>query len=124
MTTVPDPRPSADPEHPNTVRGSRCGACGYAAWWASPRCPVCASTSEPARFGPRGTVWSSTVVRVPVPGRTPPYAVAYVDLENGPRLLAHVRQPPGDVDRVAPGTPVELVGTTDAGDPLVEVVST
>ena len=62
------------------------------------------------------------MVRVPVPGREPPYAVAYVDLDDGPRLLAHVR-PTDAVDRVAPGTPVELVGTTDAGDPLVEIVT-
>ena len=124
MTTVPDPRPSADPEHPGTVRGSRCTACGHASWWASPRCPTCGGTLAPTTFGPRGVVWSSTVVRVPVPGRTPPYAVAYVDLDDGPRLLAHVRQPTEAVDRVSPGTPVELVGTTDAGDPLVEVVAT
>ena len=123
MTTVPDPRPSADPERSNIVHGSRCGACGYTSWWASPRCPVCDGTLAPATFGPHGTVWSSTVVRVPVPGRTPPYAVAYVDLDDGPRLLAHVRQRRDDVDRIAPGTPVELVGTTDAGDPLVEVVA-
>jgi uncharacterized OB-fold protein len=49
--------------------------------------------------------------------------VAYVDLDDGPRLLAHVRQPTDAVDRVAPGTPVEVVGTTDAGDPLVEIVT-
>lgn len=120
--TVPDPRPRPDPERPGTFVGARCLDCGYPSWWAAPRCPACNGTFEPATFGPRGIVWSSTVVRVPVPGRTPPYALAYVDLDHGPRLLVHVRQDADDIGRVAPGTPVEIVGTSDTGDPLVEVV--
>lgn len=80
-------------------------------------------------FGPSGTVWSSTVVRVPVPGRTPPYGLAYVDLDNGPRVLAHVADPGTDTgtdpgtERVPPGTRVTIVGETLDGDVLVAVVS-
>ena len=127
--TIVDPRPRivAAPDGAGVVAGVRCTdheRCPGRAAFDWPACPSCGGTVEPAEFGPGGTVWSSTVVRIQVPGRTPPYALAYVDLDDGPRLLAHVRQPAGDVDRVAPGTPVELVGTTDAGDPLVEVVST
>jgi uncharacterized OB-fold protein len=61
-------------------------------------------------------------VRVPVPGRTPPYGLAYVDLDDGPRLLAHVHQPDddgADTARLAPGTRVSLIGATDVGDVLV-----
>ena len=76
-------------------------------------------------FGPSGTVWSSTVVRVPVPGRTPPYGLAYVDLDNGPRVLAHVADTGTDAgtERVPPGTRVTIVGETLDGDVLVAVVS-
>lgn len=74
----------------------------------------------PAHFGPAGVVFSATVLRIAVPGRTPPIALAYVDLDDGPRLLAHV-DGPTDVP-LAPGTRVELVGRTDDDDPLVRAV--
>jgi uncharacterized OB-fold protein len=73
-----------------------------------------------AEFGPGGTLWSSTVVRVPVPGRTPPYAVGYVDFDNGPRVLCHLTA----IDkRPAVGTRVTIFGSTPDGDVLVEVRS-
>ena len=42
----------------------------------------------------RGEIWSVTTVHVPVlPGLTPPYQVALVTLEEGPRLLAGIDGP-------------------------------
>lgn len=57
-------------------------------------------------------------MRVPVPGRTPPYGLAYVDLDEGPRVLAHVDSD-GDAERLPPGTCVRVCGTTADGDVLV-----
>lgn len=76
---------------------------------------------EPAEFGPDGTVFSSTILHIPVPGREPPYGLAYVDLDDGPRLLAHL----GDAvtEALPPGTRVRLTGLTDHGDPLVSELS-
>ncbi|MEO6123493.1 MAG: OB-fold domain-containing protein [Ilumatobacteraceae bacterium] len=86
-----------------------------------PRCSNCfADDVVEATFGSEGTVWSSTVVRIPVPGRTPPYALAYVDIDDGPRVLAHVE---GQSNRIAVGARVELAPTTEAGDLTVEVLS-
>jgi uncharacterized OB-fold protein len=64
-------------------------------------------------------VWSATVVRVPVPGRTPPYVLAYVDLDEGPRVLAHV----AGTDATAPpiGSTVHVCGVGADGD--LEVTS-
>ena len=67
-------------------------------------------------FGPGGTVWSSTVVRIPVAGREPPVALAYVDLDDGPRVLVHAPLAP---DAPAVGSRVVLVAPTAAGDPAV-----
>lgn len=64
-------------------------------------------------FGPGGSVWSSTVVRVPIPGRTPPTVMAYVDLDDGPRVLCHVGSA---VERLPIGSRVQLVGMTSHGD--------
>ncbi|MCY4271688.1 MAG: OB-fold domain-containing protein, partial [bacterium] len=65
---------------------------------------------------PRGTVFSSTVLRIPVPERTPPFALAYVDVDDGPRILAHVD---GAGEGPAPGSRVALSGWTELGDPVV-----
>jgi uncharacterized protein len=115
---VPDPRPRAGPAQGGVVpEGVRCTACGYAAAFTRPRCPVCGAGVAPAAFGPEGTVWSATVVRVAVPGRNPPYGLAYVDLDDGPRILAHT---PGDVP-VQIGSRVRLVAGGGDGDVAVTV---
>ena len=74
---------------------------------------------EHAAFAPTGRVWSSTVVRIPVPGRTPPYTLAYVDIDDGPRVLAHLV---GVTDRVDIGTRVRFVDRTTDGDLAMEPV--
>lgn len=98
------------------ISGARCTACGYPVPEVLVRCPVCGGDCEPAQFGPAATVFAATVLRVPVPGRAPPYALAYVDLDDGPRVLAHVDRTDS---ALVPGTSVWLAGTTEQGDPLV-----
>jgi uncharacterized OB-fold protein len=117
---APDPRPIVV-ERSNAsagarIVGARCSACAYPVAEPLERCPVCRSACVAAQFGPAGTVFAATVLRVPVPGRTPPYALAYVDLDDGPRVLAHVARTDVALD---PGTSVWLTGTTESGDPLV-----
>jgi uncharacterized OB-fold protein len=58
---------------------------------------------------------------VPVPDRKPPYVLAYVDLDDGPRVLAHVSDPAELAQRVAVGTRVVLTESTVQGDVQVEV---
>lgn len=119
----PDPRPALVPDGRGAwlLAGARCVACGHAIAHALPRCPRCRAETAPARFGPDGTVWASTVVHVPArPGEDVPFALAYVDLDDGPRVLVRVA---GDPGRVAVGGRVRLREPTDAGDPAVEVVA-
>jgi uncharacterized OB-fold protein len=67
-----------------------------------------------AEFGPAGTVFSGTVVRIPVADRPPPFSLVYVDLDDGPRLLGHA----AEAERVhSPGSRVMLTGRTERGDP-------
>lgn len=107
---VADPRPQLTGDK---VRGARCQACGYPTAPAAPWCPVCQNAEQSeAEFGPRGVVWSSTIVHIPVGRWQPPYALAYVDLVDGPRVLAHL-----DVAAIVPpGTPVRIIG---AGEDVV-----
>ncbi len=126
MTTVPDPRPHVVAlESGLRLAGTRCEDCGLPSLWDPPRCASCGGRLRPESFGPDGTVWSSTVVRVPVPGRTPPYALAYVDLDDGPRVLAHVvapDAPAAPMERLMPGVRVRLVTSTADGDVAVRPI--
>ena len=63
-------------------------------------------------------MWSQTGVHVAVQDRQLPYRLAYVDLDDGPRILAHVRG-----DAAAVGDRVTLDGTTAEGDPQVAAVT-
>lgn len=117
-----DPRPRVVEERGVArLRGSRCTTCGHVLAFHAPRCPACRGPLEEASFGPDGRVWSATVVRVAVPGREPPYGLAYVDLDAGPRVLAHY-EPPGDRS-LRVGARVRLRGCTPQGDPAVEEVA-
>ena len=100
------------------LAGGRCHVCRYPTVAPLPRCPVCGGASGPDEMGPAGTVFSATVLRIPVPGRTPPMVLAYVDLDDGPRILAHVDSA---AHAPAPTSRVHLSGRTEDGDPLVSV---
>lgn len=104
------------------VLGVRCSDCAYPVAFARPACPVCSGPVSQQHFGPGGTVFSSTVVRIPVGDRTPPYALAYVDLDDGPRILVATPPAPGcDTSALPVGSRVRLIGVGPAGDPVVEV---
>ncbi|MFC4943618.1 Zn-ribbon domain-containing OB-fold protein [Pseudonocardia sp. GCM10023141] len=76
------------------VLGVRCTACRYpAAQQELPWCPVCYAPVEPARFAATGAAWSSTVVAIRVGDRRPPFGLAYLDLDDGPRVLVHLAEP-------------------------------
>lgn len=70
--------------------GARCTACGYAWFPTRPVCPSCAAANpEPYRIGPRGTIYSYTTVHVSS-ARATPYSLAFVDVEQGVRVLSIV----------------------------------
>jgi len=75
------------------VLGARCTACGRPVAPVTPRCPACGGVMAPERFPGRGTVWASTLIHIRVGDHVPPYALAYVDLDDGPRVLARQQHP-------------------------------
>jgi uncharacterized OB-fold protein len=92
------------------LEASRCTGC--AALHFPPRaiCPSCRSREmQPHNLSGRGTVYSYTLVyQAPEGfGDYVPYAVALVDLEEGPRLTAQLTDV--NLDEVEIGMPVELV---------------
>lgn len=112
----PDPRPSVviDEQGSAHLLGFRCEVCGLAVGLRGPMCPACRGRLVSESFGPEGIVWSSTILRVALPGREPPLSLLYVDLTDGPRVLGHFRNE--DPHRVDVGKRVRLVGMTSGGD--------
>lgn len=111
---VADSRPVLDAD---AVLGVRCTACRYpAAQDGIPWCPVCYQQVAPERFATTGAAWSSTVVAIRVGERRPPFGLAYLDLDDGPRVLVHLATP-----AVVPiGARLRITGV-DAGDLVAEV---
>jgi uncharacterized OB-fold protein len=82
------------------LRIQRCGGCGELRHPPGPMCPSCGETKpEFVVASGRGEVYSYVVHHhPPVPGRTPPFVVALVELAEGVRMLAElVDVPPPEV---------------------------
>lgn len=71
-----------------TVPGTRCDACGRVAVISQERCGRCAGDVVDHPVDSSGRVWSATTVHLAVAGREPPFHLAWVDLDAGPRVLA------------------------------------
>lgn len=119
LAGIPPLRAGLFQVEPPRLLGSSCSACGTSAFPARSFCPACFSGEpvQPAVLSDTGTVFSYTVVRQ-APGKRPtPYALAYVDLEDGVRVLAQIDH---DTQALTIGMPVKLVIRrvhTDDGEP-------
>jgi uncharacterized protein len=93
-------------EHPPRLLGTRCSECSCVSFPARDFCAACrAERVEAAVLSGQGAVYSYTVVHQAPQGRAVPYVLAYVDLDEGARLLARVEAAP---DAVGIGTRVCL----------------
>ncbi len=102
--------------------GSRCGGCG--ATFFPPRrvCSRCLDDAlEPTALSTFGTVHSCTVVHQAAPGFEVPYALAYVDLPEGVRVLGQVEGVAPEEVRIGAAVELELapVGSDAEGRELV-----
>lgn len=81
----------------------RCGDCGACQHYPRPFCLACGSSRLGwAEATGRGTVYSVATMRLPVTDElVPPYQIALVDLDEGPRLLTNIAGPDAHIgDRV------------------------
>ena len=91
----------------------RCDNCQTVIWYPRPFCPSCASIHvEWIPASGRGTIYSFTVNRrgqadLPAYREAGVYVLAYVELEEGPRVMTNIVD--CDPDTVRIGQPVEVV---------------
>ena len=73
------------------LRLQRCDDCAKIYFPPRPFCPACASRRVAIiTASGRGRLFSYVIHHRPVPGFTPPYAIAVVELEEGPRLMTNI----------------------------------
>ena len=96
----------------------RCTACDFVIWYPRALCPQCGSFDiEWFEASGRGTIYTYTIVHK---GNGPwaqyvPYAAAYVELDEGPRIMTNIVGV--DPSTLEVGMPVEVVweATSDDG---------
>lgn len=92
---VPQPTPETTPFWEGTRAGQlrlqRCDACDHAYFPPRPFCPKCASRKV-SWFNASGQahLYSYVIHHRPMPGFTPPYSIAVVQLAEGPRMMTNV----------------------------------
>jgi uncharacterized OB-fold protein len=106
--TLPVPQLAESPElapHFDGLRKGqlilpRCDACSVIVWYPRAFCPSCGSTTVTwVESRGRGTVYSFTIVRKGVGpfADCAPYVVAYIELDEGPRVLTNIVGAPEEV---------------------------
>ena len=69
----------------------RCDACSHAYFPPRPFCPKCASRKVSVfKASGRAKLYSYVIHHRAAPGVTPPYAIAVVELVEGPRLMSNI----------------------------------
>ncbi len=112
----PLPTPTPETQHfwdgtrAGELRLQRCESCAKVYFPPRPFCPVCASrgVSVFAASG-KATLYSYVIHHRPVPGFTPPYAIAVVELEEGPRMMTNIVECPQTPDALPLDMKLEVV---------------
>ena len=118
--TIPAPQPTVEtqPYFDAASQGKlvikKCAACGQTHHYPRARGPFCGSDrTEWVPASGRGTVYSYSVMR----RASPPYAIAYVTLAEGPTMMTNIVD--CDLDQIRVGQPVTVVFKPSEGGPSV-----
>lgn len=98
-TSLPTPAPPVTPETKpfwdataeGKLRLPRCRACRTVIWYPRGMCPECHATDiEWLDASGRGSIYSFTVVHRGGYAGGEPYVLAYVELDEGPRMMTNI----------------------------------
>jgi uncharacterized OB-fold protein len=99
------------------LRLQRCGACHEVYFPPRPFCPQCASAEVAVfRASGRATLYSYVIHHRAAPGFVPPYSIAVVQLEEGPRMMTNVVETAQTPEALQLDMPLEVVFQRIDGD--------
>ena len=91
------------------LRLQRCDACRHTYFPPRPFCPKCASRKvSVVKSSGKAKLFSYVIHHRPAPGFTPPYAIAVVELAEGPRMMTNIVGCPQTPDALLLDMPLEV----------------
>jgi uncharacterized protein len=94
------------------LRLQRCDACQHAYFPPRPFCPKCAGRAVSwFTASGRAQLYSYVIHHRPVPGFTPPYSIAVVELAEGPRMMTNIVNCPQTPEALQLDMPLEVLFT-------------
>ena len=90
-TPTPETRHYWDGAKDGKLILQKCNDCSANYFPPRPFCPKCGSRSvQEFQASGKGSLYSYVINHLPSPGFTPPFAIAVVELEEGPRLMSNI----------------------------------
>ncbi|MBN8890318.1 MAG: DNA-binding protein [Rhodospirillales bacterium 70-18] len=115
----PRPMPTPETKHfwdgtrAGELRLQRCDACAKVYFPPRPFCPACASQSVSVfKASGRGRLFSYVINHRPAPGFTGEYAIAVVELDEGPRMMSNITGCPQTPEALVLDMPLEVTFET------------
>jgi uncharacterized OB-fold protein len=112
----PLPRPTPETRHfwdgtrERELRLQRCDDCDKVYFPPRPFCPGCASREVSVfKASGRGILYSYVISHRAAPGFEPPYSIAVVELDEGPRMMTNIVGTPQTPEALQLDMPVEVV---------------
>ena len=109
------PKPTPETQHywdgtkAGELRLQRCKSCDSAYFPPRPFCPECSSRDvEVFNASGKATLYSYVINHMKSPGFEPPYAIAVVELEEGPRLMSNIVDCPQTPEALVLDMPLEV----------------
>lgn len=111
----PLPQPTPETQHfwdgakSGELRLQRCDDCRHTYFPPRPFCPGCGSRAVAViKASGKGKLHSYVIHHRPVPGFTPPYAIAVVELAEGPRMMTNIVDCPQTPEALQLDMPLEV----------------
>jgi uncharacterized protein len=110
---VPEPTPETrhywEGARQGKLRLQRCDRCAHAYFPPRPFCPECGSRDVSVfTASGRGKLHSYVINHMKAPGFEPPYAIAVVELEEGPRMMSNILDCPQTPEALVLDMPLEV----------------
>src|SRR5262245_40658614 len=107
---TPETQPYWDGTRAGELRLQRCDDCSHVYFPPRPFCPQCAARKVSVfRASGRARLHSYVIHHRPAAGFTPPYAIAVVELAEGPRLMTNIVGCPQTPEALVLDMPLEVV---------------